>query len=248
MIKNLIHSTAGAFGYRINRIDPSQSSHSALEQFFSLLKSFQFNPEHLLDVGANHGNWTRTALAYFPNAQYTLVEPQDHLKVHIKNLRESGRNIRWINAGVADRSGTMPFTISYRDDSSSFALTEEQASMQGYQRVDIEVKTINEIVAMSGGPIPAMVKIDAEGFDLKALAGASDLFGKTEIFLVEAVICAPDYENTIAKVVSTMAAAEYRVIEVTDMNRSPKHGVLWLCELAFLRNASRLFEAATSYE
>jgi hypothetical protein len=32
------------------------------------------------------------------------------------------------------------------------------------------------------------------------------------------------------------------------LNRSPKHGVLWLCELAFLRNGCSLFDAASSYE
>ena len=39
--------------------------------------------------------------------------------------------------------------------------------------------------ASSGAGLPEMVKIDAEGFDLKVLAGASDLLGKTDIFLVE---------------------------------------------------------------
>ena len=29
------------------------------------------------------------------------------------------------------------------------------------------------------------MKIDAEGFDVKVLAGASELFGQTEVFLVE---------------------------------------------------------------
>ena len=95
-----------------------------------------------------------------------------------------------------------------------------------------------------------MVKIDAEGLDLRVLAGASDLLGKTDVFLVEAVVCAcdRDYENTAAEVVKFMANAGYRLVDITDLNRSPKHNVLWLCELAFLRNASSLFETATSYE
>ena len=42
-----------------------------------------------------------------------------------------------------------------------------------------------------------------------------------------------------------MAKAGYNLMDITDLNRSPKHGVLWLCELAFLREGSPLLDAAT---
>src|SRR5215831_7278348 len=60
-----------------------------------------------------------------------------------------------------------------------------------------------------------MVKIDAEGFDLKVLAGASDLLAKTDIFLVEAVVwgvgAGRAYDNSVAEVVSFMAKADYNL-------------------------------------
>jgi hypothetical protein len=112
----------------------------------------------------------------------------------------------------------------------------------------VTVKTLNEIVSASSAPPPEMVKIDAEGFDLKVLAGASDLLGRTDIFLVEVAICCPELENTIAKVARWMDEAGYRVVDITDINRSPKYGVLWLCEIAFLRKASPLLAGVASYE
>ena len=45
-----------------------------------------------------------------------------------------------------------------------------------------------------------------------------------------------------------MAHAGYRIIDITELNRSPKYGVLWLCEVAFLRNASHLLDGVDSYE
>jgi hypothetical protein len=44
-----------------------------------------------------------------------------------------------------------------------------------------------------------------------------------------------------------LADAGYWLLDITDLNRSPKHGVHWLCELAFLRNGSRLFGPASTY-
>jgi FkbM family methyltransferase len=73
-----------------------------------------------LDIGANHGGWTRAAMKYCPAAEYVLVEPQGQLKVHIQDLIDSGKKIQWIHAGIADHSGTMRFYISDRDDSSTF--------------------------------------------------------------------------------------------------------------------------------
>jgi FkbM family methyltransferase len=250
VLKKLIQSTFNKFGYRIVRDGPL--SHASvpppaygLEPFFSLLKRYGFSPKHIIDVGANKGTWTRRALPFFPEACYTLVEPQDHLKAHIQDLLDRGCKITWINAGVADRSGTLPFTISHRDDSSTFAPTPIDAAAP---RIPVHVTTLDEIVATAIGPAPEMVKIDAEGFDLRVLAGASALLGKTEIFLVEVAICCSGYENTVARVIQSMDKAGYKVVDITDINRSRKYGVLWLCELAFLRNDSALFGTVTSYE
>jgi FkbM family methyltransferase len=250
LLKRLIQSTSRKFGYRIVRdvLPPPVSDTPpayGLDNFFSLIKRYGFDPKNIVDVGANRGTWTRKALSFFPDASYTLVEPQDHLKVHIQDLFDRGHKISWINAGVADRPGILPFTVSYRDDSSTFAMTPTDSTAQ---RIDISVTTLNRIVSSTNASFPEMVKIDAEGFDLKVLAGASDLLGKTELFFVEVTICSPAYENTIAKVINRMDQAGYRVVDVTDLNRSSKFGVLWLCELAFLRNDSALFDTVTSFE
>ena len=86
-----------------------------------------------------------------------------------------------------------------------------------------------------------MIKIDAEGFDMKVFAGASELVGKTDIFLIEVSILDRNNENALGKVIQTMTEAGYRIIDITAFMRN-KNGVLWLCEVAFLRNQSRLFD------
>jgi FkbM family methyltransferase len=214
---------------------------------FSTLKRFGFSPRHVLDIGANHGNWTRAALPYFPEAEYVLIEPEDQLKTHVQDKIDSGYKIRWINAGVADKSGNMRFYISDQDDSNTFLPREEQPETRVASETVIEVKTLDEIVSAYNLPTPEIVKIDAEGFDLKVLQGASNLIGKTNVFLLEAGVRCP-FENSVARVISTMENFDYHLVDITELNRSPKHGVLWLTELAFLRGSSPLLACATSYE
>ena len=65
--------------------------------------------------------------------------------------------------------------------------------------------------------------------------------------MVEAAVCAGIIENTMAAVIAKMDALGYRMIDITDLNRSPKHGVLWLCELAFMRSGCPLLSKISSY-
>jgi FkbM family methyltransferase len=220
-----------------------------LPLLFSVLKARNFSPHHIVDVGANHGYWTRTALHYFPEAYYTLIEPQDYLKKHVQDLLARGDGkIRWIGAGASDSSGILPFSISHRDNSSSFAYASEAAAALGMRQIEVPVVTLNEIVRTSSAPFPEMVKIDAEGFDLKVIAGASELIGRTDIFFLETAIWPQGIENSLEHAIATMSQAGYHVIDITDLNRSPKDGVLWLCEVAFLRNESPLVAEINSYE
>lgn len=244
-MKRFLQAALGKFGYRLSRV--ANTPQDGLTCFFEAIHRAGFAPRHIVDVGANHGDWTRSAIRFFPDAQYTLVEPQDRLKVYIQDLVDRGYKIYWVNAALGDKPGILPFTIASRDNSSTLALGENEARASGAQQVPIQVTTLNELVASRTAPLPDIVKIDAEGFDLKVLAGAASLMGKTDIILAEAMVCGP-YENSVPEVVRFMANAGYRLIDITDLERSPKHGVLWLCELAFLRKGAHWLDKANSFE
>jgi len=244
-MKHLLQAALGKFGYRLSRT--ANAPKDGLTCFFEAIKKAGFMPHHVVDVEANRGNWTRSAIRFFPDALYTLVEPQDHLKVHIQDLLNRGHKIRWVNTAVSDKPGTLPFTIATHDHSSTLALSEGEARTSGAQQMSVQVTTLNELFASGSAPPADMVKIDAEGFDLKVLAGASKLIGQTDIFLAEAMVCGP-YANSAWEVMQFMTKAGYRLLDITSLERSPKHGVLWLCEMAFLRVGSPLLDRADSFE
>jgi FkbM family methyltransferase len=166
-----------------------------------------------------------------------LVEPQQHLRPSVQDL-EVKHQVRWINAGCADSPGYLPLAGAEQDHSSSFC-----TAQPGQTTILVEIKTLDQIVA--GNPIPDLVKIDAEGYDLKVIEGAKSLLGKTDVFLVEAMICG-EYENTAHAVINRIAQAGYSIIDITDLNRSYKTGALYLVELASARNGSALLEQCRS--
>lgn len=235
-----MHSIALKFGYvkKGSLGKPNELFHknSLLEVFFENLKAIGFTPNHVIDVGANHGTWTRETLNYFPNAYYTLLEPQEWLKPSLQDLLDANAKITFNAIGAGARSGSFKFTIVNRDDSCSFRYTEEEAKSQGFKQVEIPIVTLNELVAKNPAlPFPDLVKIDAEGLDLEVLEGASDLIGKTEVFLVEAALFCKEFDNSLIKMVNYMDDKGYTLFEITDLNRPFKPNVLWLTELAFIK-------------
>jgi FkbM family methyltransferase len=246
-LKTLVQSILRPFGLRLARLQSLQRQDYGAGVLFSTLTRFGFSPRCVLDVGANHGNWTREALKYFPGADYLLVEPQDHLKVHVQDLIDAGHKIQWINAGAADECGIMTFYASERDDSSTFLPQEKHPQKRTTSETAVEVLTLDAIVAKYKVPAPDMIKIDAEGFDLKVIEGATSLIGKTDVFLLEAGVACP-FENSVLRVINKMDELGYQLMDITELNRSPKYTVLWLTELAFLRKSCPLLASVDRYE
>lgn len=219
----------------------SYAKNSLLEVFFKNIEAMGFTPKHIIDIGANHGTWTRETLKYFPDAYYTLVEPQEWLKPSLHDLLDNNLKISFNAFGAGAKSGSFMFTIVDRDDSCTFRYTEEEAKSKGLKQIEIPILTLNEIVQRNSTlPFPDLVKIDAEGLDIAVLEGASNLIGKTEVFLVEAALFCKEFDNSLLKMVNYMDDKGYSLFEITDLNRPFSPQVLWLVELAFVKKGGIL--------
>ena len=219
---------------KTNSIDMSSKS-SLLSNFYNTLKKIDFEPKHIVDIGANHGTWTRDALHYFPDANYTLLEPQSWLKKSLQDILDTNSKVQFYPVGAGEKKGSFLFTIVDRDDSCSFRYTKEEAEIEGFKQIEIPVVTLNDLLSETNLPIPDIIKIDAEGLDIEVLRGASNFFGKTEIFMVEAGIVNKAFNNSFLKLINFMDEKGYRLFEITDLNRPFELKVLWLAELVFVK-------------
>jgi FkbM family methyltransferase len=239
-MKKLLKKSINKLGYRITRTSNTSEAYLdmhtfLLSNFYQTLKKLDFNPKHVVDVGANHGSWTREALEHFPDAHFTLVDPQHWLKKSFQDILDSNPKVRFHAVGAGEKEGSFQFTIHDRDDSSSFRYSEEDAKNEGLKQIEIPVVTLNKLLSDPALPIPDMIKIDAEGLDIEVLNGSSDFFGKTEIFLIEAGVGAKVFDNSFLNVINYMDQKGYRLFDITGMNRPFIPEFLWLVELAFIK-------------
>jgi FkbM family methyltransferase len=243
-MKKITKNILSKFGLKISKIKaiPTDAGTKSflLYNFYNTLKAFGFEPKHIVDVGANHGTWTREALQFFPNAQYTLVEPQYWMEESISDILKSNGNVKFYPFGAGEQEGSFQFTILDRDDSCSFKYTAEEAAAMGYKQLALPVITLNKLLATHKLPVPDIIKIDAEGLDIQVLNGASDYFGKTEIFMVEAGVVNKSFDNSLLKLMNYMDGKGYRLFEITDLNRPYQPKVLWLVELVFVLKGGQI--------
>lgn len=237
-------------GYRrISPKKPALKETSLLAIFFGTISQMGFEPKHIIDIGANRGNWTRQTLNYYPNAFYTLLEPQADLYPAFQDILDSNPNVRVQTKGAGSETGSFMFTLVNRDDSCSFRYTKEEADKAGFKQIEIPVVTLNELVdSLKHLPFPDIVKIDAEGMDLEVLKGASTLFGKTEVFLVEASVNSKLFDNTFLDMINFMAKQGYVLFDITDLNRPFEPNILWLVELAFIKKGGVLDGYEVAFE
>ena len=225
----------------------NNSSHARTDPFFDCLSKLGFKPKHIVDVGANRGNWTRTALKYFPNAYFSMFEPQETMRREVADLTRNER-VKFYCMGAGPNNSTMKLTVHPRDDSFTFAMDEEQASRLGLPQIEAPVVALDDFLPKTSLPPPEVLKIDAEGWDLQVLMGARKTLQSCEVVLLEAAIMSKVFSNRIEVVIATMKENGYVVFDVTDLNRTILQNALWLVEIAFVKRGGMLDSQVTRYE
>lgn len=128
-------------------------------------------PRVLIDIGANVGNWTRTANAI---AEARRLAPPNIIA--FEPLTPT-REILESNLAGCDNVEIVPLALSSRAGAADFyydaagAGTNSLSPTSGSKSERVEVTTLDTFVAQRGIRDIGMVKIDTEGFDFGVLEG-----------------------------------------------------------------------------
>jgi FkbM family methyltransferase len=197
-----------------------------------------FAPRGIIDVGANRGDWTRMALQMFPDARVIMIEPQVEMVAPLEALCREKSNVSVVKAGAGSEPGQLLQTI-WEDLAGSSFLPPEDVTLQkkGRQRLT-PVVTIDSVLAEHSGFQPDFVKLDIQGFELKALAGATSIFGRTELLILEASLFAfTAGQPTAREVITFMGDRGYEIYDLPGFLRRPLDGALGQMDIAFVKRS-----------
>ena len=231
----------GQTGYDLLRVIGIDRSTQGTKQFFKKLARRGFDPRIIVDVGANYGGWSRAAKSVFKDARFFLIEPQEEMRPFLDRFCRQTPGSKWFFAGAGAASGELSLTIWHDLQGSAFLSTEIHA-MTPYKRQRlIPIVTLDGLIAAGEFPVPDLIKIDVQGFELEVLRGSLGCLGRSELLVVETSFFHPLGERpSYYRVVELMEAYGYRIFDLVNLKYRPGDGALGQADICFVREESLL--------
>jgi FkbM family methyltransferase len=201
----------------------------------------RFPPATMVDVGAFEGGWSGMVRRIWPASRMVMVEPNVAKQPALREL-----------------AAALPATLhcellGARDgEQVSFHVMESGSSVlaerSGVPRT-METRTLRTLDALLGSPEgPVLLKIDAQGYELRILEGAPKLLARAEAVLLEvALIEINEGAPLLHDVVAFMKAREFVAYDVLEIHRRPLDGALNQVDVLFVREQSALIADKRHY-
>ncbi|WP_259679000.1 FkbM family methyltransferase [Microcystis ichthyoblabe FBCC-A1114] len=154
-----------------------------------LLKFIQ--PKCLCDIGANAGNWTYVLSQMSPTLEHVVFfEPQSQYQEKLQSLSLPGVSKVIYHCGLGEREDKL--LIKGGTSSASFLDPEKQnkyfpnsISQNQQDQEEVEIRILDAIYASDDLPIPDVIKLDVQGFELEVLKGSINLLKKSKYLVIE---------------------------------------------------------------
>lgn len=133
-------------------------------------------PRHLVDVGANRGQFAMAALAVNKDMKIDCFEPfAASADILERWARRTSPSIRVHRLAIAVEKGSAEFFVTSRDDSSSLlqpAKAQRDRGISVTQRIVVPTDRLDNVLRVDEIQRPSMLKIDVQGAELDVLKGA----------------------------------------------------------------------------
>jgi FkbM family methyltransferase len=147
------------------------------------LKEKGYNPDTILDIGAHHGNWTKTMKNIFNYSRYYLFEAIDYPEL---NQLHNNNQVKIYNILLNDKKEEVNwYQMKNTGDSIFREKTKHFTDCEIIKRETIDLDTFileNDILQESKN---IFMKIDCQGAEIPILKGASSILKKTDFIVLE---------------------------------------------------------------
>jgi FkbM family methyltransferase len=158
-------------------------------ELLELIKKDNLNIKIIFDVGANVGTWTLLAKSFFGDAIVHAFEPlTDHIQKFKTNTSKLSQTVIHPFC-LGNENTTSVINVSSFSDSSSILnatqLEYEQFGIKKTSEETIWIKKVGDLIEQDVLPIPDLIKIDVQGFELEVLKGMGEYLNKVSYLIVE---------------------------------------------------------------
>lgn len=151
----------------------------------------------VFDVGANEGQFARTALKAFPAARLICFEPLQSAQQALGLVVAENRGrVEVENVALGDRNGEVDFNVATFSPSSSVLPLDQQdvVAIEMATTTRVPIRRLSDWAATKSIEREIIVKLDVQGYEAPVLRGAVDLLKKARVVIAETCF-APLYKG-----------------------------------------------------
>jgi len=145
-----------------------------------------YSPRVVFDVGANIGQSARWFASLFPQAAIYAFEPLEELHRVLASVATSLPKTQVFRLALGDAPGEVTMAVDPRRPTEGRVTTDP--ALSGERLVTVQMETGDRFCAARSIEHIGLLKIDAEGHDLKVLKGFSKMLSQGAIDLAEAEV------------------------------------------------------------
>ena len=135
---------------------------------------------HVVDIGANRGQFALIARRCFPDARIDSFEPLAEPGSIYRSVFEKDKRVYLHACAIGPETGTATIHVSMHDDSSSLLPISalQESLFPGTSEKEtrtIDVRPLDEVLSAEDIHGPALLKLDVQGYEIPALQGCEGL-------------------------------------------------------------------------
>lgn len=174
-------------------------SKNEYDDFVFLYKKLNKSPKVIFDCGANIGFVTYQFNKRFKNASIYSFEPNPSVFSKLKSSNLNNQNVYVHNMGIGEENGSLNFFKNNNTGTSSFLEPNDfhKAHLaRKYEKIEVPIVSISDFCKMNKIENIDILKLDIEGFELKALKGCENMLENNQIdFIFAEVNLIPTYKD-----------------------------------------------------
>lgn len=148
--------------------------------FFQSSYFKSFNPDLIIDIGANSGEFIFNTKSVFNNVHVLAFEPQKQTFASLKTNTSHFKSVEIFNVGLGRKHETVNMFISEFSPASSIVNNEVGTQVQ-----EIKIERLDDYIDKIKKFKRILIKIDVEGYELEVLNGANDILSLANYIYIE---------------------------------------------------------------
>jgi FkbM family methyltransferase len=193
-----------------------------------------FSPRTIIDVGAFEGSWSKLAMHIWPSSKLFMIEPNWENKGRLAVLaKQLGATL--FSELLGQENG---LNVEFKVMGSGSSIMEERSTLP--RRTEARrLRTLDSL--LKDIERPALLKIDAQGYELEILKGASMILPAFEAVLLEvAIIEINEGAPLLHDVVAFMKTRRFVAYDIVEIHRRPLDHALNQVDIVFVSEQSHL--------